>query len=107
MKTNSCTVPRPIRVRAVVIGIVALAFSALWTAFGQNQSAGIIGLITDSGGAVIPNATVAITTPALQVSQLTTTSDAQGNYKFVDLPAPGVYRISFEAKGFKREVRNG
>src|ERR1700722_8627640 len=106
MKTVTCTVPRTTHA-LIVIGIIALLLSVHSTALAQSQSAGIIGVVSDSGGAVIPNATVTITSPALQVSQLTTASDVQGNYKFVDLPAPGVYRVTFEAKGFKREARNG
>ncbi len=73
----------------------------------QGQSAGIIGVVSDTNGNVVPGARITITSPALQVPQMITISDAQGNYKFVGLPAPGVYHIKFEAAGFQTQVRDG
>jgi hypothetical protein len=46
----------------------------------QNQSAGIIGTLTDSGGRVVPNARITVTSPALQVPKLIATTDEQGSY---------------------------
>src|ERR1700736_969872 len=73
----------------------------------QNQSAGIIGTLTDSGGRVVPNARITVTSPARQVPKLIATTDEHGSYKFVDLPAPGVYNPTFEATGFRKVVQNG
>ncbi|MCU1224000.1 MAG: hypothetical protein JWQ42_2093 [Edaphobacter sp.] len=73
----------------------------------QNQSAGIVGILTDSGGRVVPNARITVTSPALQVQKLMAATDEQGSYKFVDLPAPGVYNLTFEATGFRKVVQNG
>lgn len=73
----------------------------------QGANASIIGVVTDKTGAVIPNATVAVTSPALQVSQLAAKTDAQGNYKFVILPAPGTYKLTFTAAGFRTVIKEG
>ena len=102
MKHTSYTL-RQALLASVILCLVISSRSSL----AQNQTAGIIGVVSDSGGAVIPNAKVMITSSALQVHDLSTTTDSQGNYKFVDLPAPGVYRISFAAKGFNTLVQDG
>ena len=87
---------------------IATAVSCLnISADAQNQTASIVGVVTDKGGALVPNAKVTITSPALQVHELSTTTDMGGNYKFVDLPAPGVYRITFEGNGFETQVNEG
>ena len=52
----------------------------------------------DGTGAVIPNATVTISSPTL-VGDKTTLTDKQGNYRFANLP-PGPYVINVTAKGF-------
>ena len=96
------------RLRPVLLASLILCLGVLnRPTLAQNQTAGIVGVVSDSGGAVIPNARVMITSSALQVHDLSTTTDSQGNYKFVDLPAPGVYRISFSAKGFNTFVQDG
>jgi Carboxypeptidase regulatory-like domain len=97
-----------IRLFAVMLAVAGagLASTAAW-AQAQGENASIIGVVTDKSGAVIPNATVTITSPALQVPELTAKTDADGNYKFVVLPAPGVYRLTFKAAGFGTIVEPG
>jgi hypothetical protein len=52
---------------AIAFGVVlSLALMNL-TAVAQKQTAGIIGVVSDSGGAVITNAKVTLTSAALQV----------------------------------------
>jgi Carboxypeptidase regulatory-like domain len=76
--------------------------------FAQATANGsIIGKVTDSSGATVPNVLVMVTSPQLQVPQVTTTSDAEGNYKVLDLPAPGVYHVAFSATGFRTFVQEG
>lgn len=96
------------RLVVVMVGIVAavVAPMTVW-AQAQGANASVLGVVTDSSGAVIPHVTVTITSPALQVGTLTTTTDAEGNYKFVVLPAPGVYQLTFAAAGFHTVVRPG
>src|SRR3981189_3507029 len=77
-----------IRLLFVVAGMM-LAVIAPSRLLAQAQTAGIVGVVADASGGVVPNAKVTVTSPALQVPELTTMTDAQGNYKFVELPAPG------------------
>jgi hypothetical protein len=98
---------RAIYAFAIAFGLVAISSSLEEAAVAQNQTAGIVGVVTDSAGGLIPNATITVSSPALQVPQLKTISDAGGNYKLVDLPAPGVYRVTFAANGFRTEIKSG
>lgn len=87
-----------------ILGFLLAANGAL----GQSgNSASIVGTVTDSGGSPLPNATVTATSPALQVPNVTTVTDVAGAYKLVNLPAPGVYRVTFEANGFKTTAQQG
>lgn len=99
----------------LAIGLLAVATSLAglglvsteaW-AQAQGENASIIGVVTDESGAVVPGATVTITSPALQVTQLVAKTDSGGNYKFVVLPAPGVYKLTFSATGFGKVVKQG
>jgi hypothetical protein len=69
-------------------------------------SASITGRVTDDTGAAMPNVTVTVTSPALQVPQVAATTDAEGNYRVLDLPAPGVYKATFTQEGFQTFVRD-
>ncbi|MDQ6699612.1 MAG: TonB-dependent receptor, partial [Acidobacteriota bacterium] len=65
----------------------------------QENSGKILGTVTDSTGGVIPNAkitAVGSTTPR----GIETTSDANGNYQFPNLPI-GVYTVTVAAAGFQ------
>jgi hypothetical protein len=69
----------------------------------QAQGTGnISGYVRDPSGAAVPGASV---TAVMNEQQTTRTrqSDAQGFYNFVELPA-GHYTLTFESKGFSREV---
>jgi hypothetical protein len=78
--------------------------SAVW---GQAAESGsIVGTVVDSSGTSMPDVKITLTSPALQVAQLTTVTDATGSYKFINLPAPGVYRATFEREGFQTFVRS-
>src|SRR5205809_6582572 len=59
----------------------------------------VIGKAADQTGAVLPGVTVTATSPALQVSNITGVTDAEGNYRLRDLPAPGTYRVVCELPG--------
>jgi hypothetical protein len=74
-----------------------LAAPALLVA--QSTFGSILGTVTDSSGAVIPNAKVTITNLAENTS-ITLQTDAQGNYEAPNLKA-GVYQVVIEAAGFK------
>src|SRR5207245_8058376 len=66
------------------------------------QTAGtgaLTGTIKDPSGAVVPNATVTLTSIDTAQSR-TNTTGADGSYRFSLLP-PGNYRVKMEASGFK------
>src|SRR6266576_1696294 len=70
--------------------------------FAQQDNASILGTVTDSSGAVVPNDSVEIRNagPNQALKLLT---DSNGNF-FAPVMPVGVYRISVTAAGFKVEV---
>lgn len=80
----------------------AIAVNGIMSATVLAQSAGstIHGTVTDESGAAVPGVTVTLTSPALQVPQMVAASEADGSYRFVELPA-GLYKITYELAGFK------
>jgi carboxypeptidase family protein len=89
--------------------VVLLQFSlAAGTARAQASTLGnIIGKAGDETGGVLPGVLVTVTSPALQVPSVTTVTDAEGNYRLRDLPAPGMYRVAFELQGFQAIAFDG
>src|SRR5271168_547216 len=73
--------------------------------FAQETTGGLQGTIKDASGAVVPGATVTVTTPSLPGGKSATT-DSKGYYHFSNLP-PGAYLITVEAKGFSELKREG
>jgi hypothetical protein len=73
-------------------------------AFGQTQSnaADLQGVVRDSTGAVVPNATVTARHPGTNVARSATSND-EGFYRIVNL-TPGDYEITVEAANFKKAV---
>jgi hypothetical protein len=67
---------------------------------GQQQSASIIGQVTDESGAVLPGVTVTATSPALQVPQVVDVSNTSGEYRLTPLPI-GIYTVQYELSGFQ------
>lgn len=64
----------------------------------QNGATSVRGVVSDANGAVVPNSTVTISSPANGFSQ-TKTTDASGNYQFLQLQ-PGSYVVRATAQGF-------
>ncbi|HTS31008.1 MAG TPA: TonB-dependent receptor [Bryobacteraceae bacterium] len=80
-------------------GLRFAAMMAVLCVSGWAQFSGSIqGTVSDPAGAVVPNAKVQLKNNGTGVSA-TTTSDAEGNYRFVSL-APGSYQITVDAAGF-------
>jgi len=77
---------------------LAFLFCAAGVVFGQGTDLGTIrGTVTDSTGAVIPGATVAVTDTLTNTARETKTN-SQGNYEMVGLKA-GTYRVAITAAG--------
>lgn len=68
-------------------------------------TASIEGTVVDESGAALPGVQVTATSSALQLPQVSATTDTAGAYQLRGLPAPGVYRIAFELTGFQTYVR--
>jgi Carboxypeptidase regulatory-like domain len=75
----------------------ALGVSTAW-AQSESSSGQIAGVITDSTGAAVPNATVTVTNKETGLTRTATSSD-EGLYTIVLLP-PGTYTISAQAGSF-------
>ena len=80
---------------------VLLTLLILFTtvAFGQLTTADILGTVTDTTGAVIPNATVTLTNLGTNLTRTVATTGS-GDYTFTLLPV-GHYSISVKATGFQ------
>jgi hypothetical protein len=85
--------------------VLTLLLLSASSVLAQTASTQILGLVTDSTGAVIPGATVTAT--RMETGDVrTTTSNETGNYIF-PLVDSGTYEVSCAATGFKSEVRRG
>jgi len=86
---------------AVVLALLVFLFSP--SAWGQAVTATLLGTVTDTSGASVPNANIQIVEIATGITHVGTTNES-GNYTFPDLP-PGSYSVTVEATGFKKEIR--
>ncbi|MDI1242264.1 MAG: carboxypeptidase regulatory-like domain-containing protein [bacterium] len=85
-----------------VLGTIILAFAG--SIFAQAGTGGIAVSVTDSAGAVVPNATVTLTSKATNQTQTATTSN-DGLYTFVSLQ-PGTYAVKTTASNFGEQTLN-
>jgi outer membrane receptor protein involved in Fe transport len=81
--------------------MLVAALLATSSALGQS-TATIQGTVTDSKGAVLPNATVVIKNRGTSVER-TTQTDSDGNYQVAALPV-GLYSVEARVQGFKTQV---
>src|SRR5436309_1726136 len=84
--------------------VVAVCFLLLTSQMHAQALSGMTGTVTDSTGAVIPDAKVTVTNNATAVTSDTVTSSA-GSYSITDL-IPGIYTVKIEKAGFKSSVHN-
>ena len=89
----------------IVVLQVSLATETAWAQAGFLGN--IVGKATDETGGVLPGVTVTATSPALQLPSVSTVTDAEGNYRLRDVPAPGMYRVVFELTGFQSIAFDG
>ena len=85
--------------------LLLILLAGIGAASAQSVSSGTIhGTVRDQSGGVLPGVTATLTSPALQVRELVQVTDAEGAYRFVDLPA-GTYLLKFELTGFSTMIR--
>src|SRR5687767_4016464 len=86
------------------LSLLAILLVSASVALGQAQSnaADLQGTVTDTTGAVVPNATVTVRNPATNASRNVTTND-EGFYRIVNI-TPGDYELTVEAPNFKKAV---
>jgi len=90
------------RLAYLVAAAIVLGTSGAWA---QSVGTGTIqGRLLDETGAVIPGVSVTISSPALQLPQVTQVTSGDGTYRFLDLPI-GLYRIRYELPGFQSIIR--
>ena len=87
--------------KQVGLPVALLACLALVSvaSFGQTFYGTVVGSVQDSTGAVIPGASVTITSLATGEQRVQET-EVSGLYRFVNL-VPGQYRLEARSEGFK------
>jgi Carboxypeptidase regulatory-like domain len=104
MQTSHVWSSRRISTRAgLVLLALCIALSSAKVLYGQ-ANAGLTGTVTDATGAIVSGATVTITNQGTGLQNHATSSSA-GTYAVTGL-TPGVYSVTVEATGFKKEVQN-
>ena len=93
----------PHRHRPIAFLLVLLAITAA-PAMAQKFSGDIEGNVTDTSGAALPGASVAVRSAATGAIRNTTTSDI-GAYRVPNLDV-GTYEVTIAATGFQTQVRN-
>ncbi len=76
--------------------ILVLSSSVVW---GQSTTSSLTGTIADSTGALVPGASVTVTSKATNIAYHASV-DAQGSYRVSQLP-PGSYSVQITASGFQ------
>jgi hypothetical protein len=85
---------------ALCVCLAVFAGLATHSAVAQSAATGaIVGTVTDSNGALLPNTIVKITSTETNVTRTVKTSSS-GEYRINDL-APGNYVATFTADGFE------
>src|SRR5205809_8039717 len=94
--------------RRLLRAIVLLSVMSLPAAAGAQSVAtgGIAGVVRDTTAAVLPGVTVEVASPALIEKVRSVVTDAQGQYKIVDL-RPGTYTVTFTLPGSNVVKREG
>jgi Carboxypeptidase regulatory-like domain len=90
------------RWNAVCLAVVILLPAVL---IAQGTGGRIIGRVADPSGAVLAHVKVVATNEATGVGRDTASNDS-GDYTFPEVPV-GVYTLSFELVGFKKDLRHG
>lgn len=90
---------------ALLVLIVGASTSPVFAQGGAGSTGSIQGTVTDESGGVLPGVTVTASGESL-MGVRTDTTNAQGVYRFLGLPA-GTYKVSFDMPGFGKVERSG
>ena len=91
----------------VVVGFLLLTNWFCIPGFAQSRTTCALGgQVQDESEAPLPGATVEITSPALIGGPRTTSTDAQGRFRFSELPS-GTYQISVTLTGYQSVLLQG
>jgi hypothetical protein len=90
------------RTPRIIASLLLLYVSLAIQGSAQVNTASLTGQVTDTAGAVIPNASVTVKNKATAAERSTNT-DSSGYYTFASLPV-GIYSVTIELQGFKRAV---
>lgn len=85
--------------------VTAMSFLIPTLLLAQGTGGRILGRISDPSGAVVAHVKVVATNEATGVTRETQSND-NGDYVFPEVPV-GVYTLSFELTGFKKDLRHG
>src|ERR1035438_480270 len=86
-----------------ICALCALLLLTAGLGYSQAVNATLLGTVTDSSGAIVPNAKVTLTEVNTGTNRTCQTNES-GNYTFPDM-APGQYAVTVEVSGFKKETR--
>src|SRR5205823_12603796 len=87
------------------LGILTVS-SIVPAAAGAQAVSSIAGVVRDTSGAVLPGVAVEAASPALIEKTRNVVTDAEGQYKIVDV-RPGTYTVTFTLPGFATVKRDG
>ena len=88
-----------------ILGLLLVVALACVQGRAQSTQGAIVGSVKDPGGAVVPDATVTLTNTD-EGTVRTTTSNAVGDYRFLDTKA-GHYVVEVSGKGFEKWAASG
>jgi len=95
--------------RAMGLGfgaVMCLLLLPTATSAQGTSAASIAGVVRDPSGGVLPGATVEVASPALIEKVRTTVTDAQGQYRIIELRS-GTYTLTVTLPGFSTFKREG
>ena len=93
---------RNCRIALFKISLMAALLLAVSILVLAQSTAALQGTVTDSKGAVVPNATVVVRNKGTSFER-TTQTDSDGNYQVAALPV-GTYSVEVKVQGFKTKV---